>query len=350
MACLPNEGAGANSPDPSREQFRVVSGVAVVGAGVVGSRTVRTLTLAGRRVGVHDQRAEVRRSVAREIGAEPIDDVEDIDPERFRVVVLAHPGPQTSHAENLLRRGCHVVATADDVHETRELLELDAIARHAGTTLVVGATASPGLSGLIAADLIGRLDDADEVHVAFHGTAGPACARQHHDALAGTAIGWHDGAWIERPGGSGRELLWFPEPIGAKDCYRAELADPLLLHRAFPRAERISARFSATRRDRLTARLPMMTPPHREGAIGGLRVEVRGSLGGARETLVAGVAERTGTIASVVATSVVEHLLDEVRPKGGTAVLGEGSLGDSDVLDRVIARSLRVYEYVGSGK
>lgn len=322
----------------------------MVGAGVVGSRTVRSLALAGRRTGIHDRRGEVQRSVVREIGAEPLDDPGSIDPEQYRVVVLAHPGAQADLADRLLRRGCHVVSVADDLAETRALLELDATARLAGVTLVVGAGASPGLSGLIAADLVARLDEADEIHVAFHGTAGPACARQHHGALGGGALGWHDGEWIERPGGSGRELLWFPEPIGAKDCYRAELADPLLLHRAFPRAERISARFSATRRDRLTARLPMLSPPHREGSLGGLRVEVRGGRNGERVTLVAGVAERTGTIASVVAASVAEHLLDHHPVTSGTVVLGEGRLGDPDILDRVIDRSLRVYEYVGSGK
>ena len=105
---------------------------------------------------------------------------------------------------------------------------------------------SPGLSGLIARHLASQLACCDEIHVAVHGTAGPACARQHHRALDGFAPGWHDGEWIERRAGSGRELCWFPEPVGARDCYRAELSDPLLLHRAFPDAARISARVSAT--------------------------------------------------------------------------------------------------------
>ena len=76
------------------------------------------------------------------------------------------------------------------------------------------------------------------------------------------------------PGGSGRELCWFPDPIGARDCYRAAHADPVLLHFAFPEVERITAKVSATRRDRLTARLPMLRPPHVGGNIGTVRVEV----------------------------------------------------------------------------
>jgi hypothetical protein len=214
-----------------------------------------------------------------------------------RVVVLAGAGPHAPAAAELVHAGVHVVSTSGAVSDVRDLLDLDDDARAAGATLVVGAAVSPGLSGLLARQLIGRLAGCDELHVARHGTAGPACAREHHDALRGWAMGWRDGGWIERPAGSGRELCWFPEPVGARDCYRGELADPLLLHRSFPDIERISARVSATRRDRFTARLPMLSPPHREGGIGALRVEARGhDADGARSTLIVGTAEPVGTV------------------------------------------------------
>ena len=116
----------------------------------------------------------------------------------------------------------------------------------------------------------------DEIHVARLGTGGPACARQHHDSLGGTALDWRDGGWQRRAAGSGRELSWFPDPIGAADCYRAALPDALLLVPAFPGVGRVTARLAATRRDRLTARLPMLRPPHPEGGLGAVRVEVRG--------------------------------------------------------------------------
>ena len=130
---------------------------------------------------------------------------------------------------------------------------------------------SPGLSGLLARHLSSRLHRVDELHVAMHGAAGPACARVHHRSLSGRSPGYIDGEWKEFHGGSGRELCWFPEPVGAVDCYRAESPLPILLHRAFPEAQRISSRRSATRRDRLTARLPMLRPPHAEGGVGALR-------------------------------------------------------------------------------
>lgn len=320
--------------------------VAVIGLGVVGSRVARQLTSSAVPVVVHDRRSEVQIGAARSLKATTIDDLASLDPVTTPVVVLATPAPQNPMARLLLESGFHVVCTSDDVDDTEILLGLDAVARSRSVTLVVGAAASPGLSGLLVAELSARMDEVDEIHVGVHGTGGPSCARQHHRALASEAPGWHDGEWIRRPGGSGRELLWFPEPIGGRDCYRAQLADPIVLHRAFPWASRISARVSATRRDRLTARLPMMSPPHAEGGLGGVRVEVRGARNGERRTEVAGVAERTGVISAAVAASVAV-VTTSLGP--GVVVLGQESLSNGAILDDVIRRGVAVLEYVGAG-
>jgi hypothetical protein len=263
------------------------------------------------------------------------------------VVVLATAGPHAATAADLLRAGVHVVSTSGAVDDVRELLDLDDTARAAGATLVVGAAVSPGLSGLLARQLVGRLAGCDELHIARHGTAGPACAREHHRALRGWAMGWQDGGWIERPAGSGRELCWFPEPVGARDCYRGELSDPLLLHRSFPEVERISARVSATRRDRFTARLPMLSPPHREGGIGALRVEARGhDAGDARVTLVAGIAELSGTAAAAVAAAFVDHLASGAAPPGVVST-SDADLPTLTLLGAVGRNGVRLQSFTG---
>lgn len=322
--------------------------VAVVGLGVVGARVARQLTSSSIPVLVHDRRADLQNVTARALKAGEIDSAIDLHPGETSVVVLATPSRQGTLTRRLVERGLNVVCTSDDVEDVRDLLELDGVARANNVSIVVGAAASPGLSGLLVAELASRVDVIDEIHVGVHGTGGPACARQHHRALAGDAPGWHDGEWISRPGGSGRELLWFPEPIGGRDCYRAELADPLTLQRAFPSASRISARMSATRRDRLTARLPMMLPPHAEGGIGGVRVEIRGSRGGERRTEVAGTAERTGIISGAMASAAAVSALSSALPVG-VVVLGAPGVPNGAILDDVIKRGITIFEYVGSG-
>jgi hypothetical protein len=83
-------------------------------------------------------------------------------------------------------------------------------------------------------------------------------------------VEWRDGAYVERPGFSGRDLVWFPDPTAGADCYRAGLADPLLLVDAFPQLRRASARLAASRVDRVTVALPMLVGPPVEGAPGAI--------------------------------------------------------------------------------
>jgi hypothetical protein len=325
--------------------------VAVIGAGVVGARVARQLVEEGRRVSIFDRRVDTRQSVALASGAEEIVDLASLDPQQTPVVVLATTANQTDLVAAFIDHGHHVVSTSDDVDDVRSIRHFGPRAEARGVSFVVGAAASPGLTGLLVRELCTRVDVLDEIHVAVHGTGGPECARQHHRALAGTALGWHDGEWLNRPAGSGRDLLWFPEPIGGKDCYRASLVDPILLRDVFPEATRISARMSANRRDRLTARLPMLSPPHPEGGLGAVRVEIRGSKNGERITEVAGVAERTGVIAAAVAASTAEsilHAIAEGRPPTGRIILGDQHLDNRALVDDVIRRGILVCEYVGA--
>jgi len=308
--------------------------IVVAGTGLVGTHAAEQLRRRGHEV----------RSVSHKT-------VNEIDPTTAEVVVLAHGGDHERHARRFLAAGCHVVSVSDDTKDVLALLDLNGDALAAGRTLVLGAACSPGLSGLLVSHLSAKLDDTDEVHVAVHGTGGPECARQHHDVLSGTALGWHDDDWLRRPAGSGRELCWFPEPIGSRDCYRADLADPLLIKHALPHLQRISARTSATRRDRLTARLPMLTPPRVQGDMGALRVEVRGSRNGERAVEVAGTAHPMAQIAGSVAASVAHeirrqaHFGTPVAP--GALALGDPALPNAELLDDVIQSGVRVQAFYG---
>jgi hypothetical protein len=281
--------------------------VLLLGAGAVGARAARQLVEADEveQVIIAGGGAKRRAAVASSTGAKASDGGDRHDG-AVDVVLLAGPvGTHLEPARHHLGAGRPVVSTSDSIADVRGLLDLDAEAQARGVAVVAGAAFSPGMTCLLARHGAATFDTVDELHVARSGTGGPACARQHHASLTGTALDWRDGGWQRRTAGSGRELCWFPDPIGAEDCYRAELPDALLLVRVLPGVERVTARVSASRRDRLTGRLPMLRRPHPEGLVGAVRVEVRGRRGGAQEVVVYGSLDRpavaTGAVAALAA-------------------------------------------------
>jgi hypothetical protein len=291
--------------------------IVVIGVGAVGSRAARQLhgsmsSSSSDDLAVVDVNPGLMDAVAASLG--PPAHAAPWSPATFDgadVAVLCHGSSGDAHraaAEAALERGAHVVSTSDALDDVVGLLALDAEARERGRSVVVGAGFSPGLSCLLARHAAAEFSSVTEVHVAKAATGGPACARQHHAALAGEAVDWRDGAWVRRRAGSGRELCWFPDPVGGLDCYRAALPDALLLRPAFAELcagttgpARITARMSASRRDRVTARLPMLRRPHAEGGIGAVRVEVRGRRGAATDALVLGAIDRPAVAAGAVA-------------------------------------------------
>jgi saccharopine dehydrogenase-like NADP-dependent oxidoreductase len=302
--------------------------IVVAGAGAVGARAARQLLgLDGLSVLTVADRDERRaREVSGSLGSpargaawsEAV--VEGAD----AVLVALPAGPEhVAVADRALRSGAHVVSVSDAVDDVRALLALDARARSTGRFLAVGAGFSPGFTCLLARHAAAEFSSVDEIHVSKSGTAGPACARQHHAALAGESVDWRDGEWVSRQAGSGRELSWFPDPIGGRDCYRAAVPDALLLLPAFSGAgvSRITARMSATRRDRVTARIPMLRKPHAEGTIGAVRVEVRGRRGPVTDVRVLGAIDRPGVAAGAVAAVATGWAL------GGRLAGGGGAAG-----------------------
>ena len=264
------------------------------------------------------------------------------------VVVLALPGPHVELARAAMVRGASVVSTADSVDDVHGLLELDGEAAAAGVTLAVGAGFAPGYTCVLARHAASGFDTVDEVHVAKAGTGGPACARQHHRAVTEQAVDWRDGAWAERRGGSGRELCWFPEPLGALDCYRAGLPDALVLVPAFPGVQRVTARMAASRRDRLTARLPMLRQPHPEGLLGAARVEVRGRRGPVTDVRVLGALDRPAIAAGAVAGLTAAWALEGRLARAGAGGLAELVTEPVPFLSELARRGVRAATFEGA--
>jgi hypothetical protein len=296
---------------------------AVIGVGAVGARAARQLvsTEVVTSVVLEDEQRDRATGAAHAMGDRARQGA--VQPGQVDVVVLATPaGDHVDQARRFLEAGVAVVSTSDAPDDVRGLLGLDDLARSSDVPLVVGAAFGPGLSCVLAAHAASRFDEVAEVHVARSGTGGPACARQHHRALSGPSIDWRDGGWLHRPGGSGRELCWFPDPVGAQDCYRAALPDALLLVPAFPGVERVTARLAANRRDRLTAPLPMLRRPHPEGGPGAVRVELRGTADGGLDTVVLGAMDRPAVAAGAVAALAAVEAAEGRVPVGAGGLAG----------------------------
>jgi hypothetical protein len=303
--------------------------------GGVGDVVERFVPLARDARPVDGPTVEVRRGVAAEV------------PDDADVVVLSQPASVEEAAGLVLRRGAHVVTTTDEPGEVRRLLGLDLLARQLGRSVVVGAAMAPGLSCVLARFAAGQLDVVDQVHVASLGTGGPACARRHHAALSSSALDWVNGEWRRRPGGSGRELVWFPGPAGGADCYRAGLVDPMLLAPAFPSAQKVTARLAATRRDRTTSWLPMLRRPHPEGLLGAVRVELRGWQNGTAEVRVFGATSRPAVVAGAVAAQAAVWAGTGRLARPGAAGLAELVGDPAAFLRELHARGVRTSQFQG---
>ena len=301
--------------------------IGIIGSGVVGTRVAAQLHTLGYRPRI----APLRHAT----------DLFDCS-----VVVLAHGAPHSALAATFVAQGIAVVSVSDNLADVLALLDIQDRALARKVPVIIGAACSPGMTGLLVHHVTRAFESIDEVHVAVHGTGGPQCARQHHDSLAGVSIGWHEGEWLQRPAGSGRELCWFPDPVGARDCYRYASPEPVLLQRITPSLQRITARVSATRRDRLTARLPMLSPPHAEGTLGGLRVEVRGVRNGMRHVEIVGIAERVATITGSVAAHTARALMNGSVPPG-VHNLGQNEVPNDYILDGVLDSGTILHQFIG---
>jgi len=308
-----------------------MSAVWLVGAGAVGGRAARQLT----------DTPELERLLLTDVDAPRAAFVADLMGERAEVVewslgdavpddvgVIAAALPTGPEHEALARlaveRRIPFVTCSDDPDVAAAVLALGDPAREVGVSLVAGAGFAPGLSDVLAALAADLVDEGDEIHVARSGVAVPACAAQRHRAGQGHVQEWHDGAWRRARAGSGRELVWFPDPVAGEDCYRIRSSQVPLLRQAFPAVDRITMRAAARRRDRLAARLPMLIRPESEGGWGALRVEVRGRRARAKELKVYGAIDRmasaTGAVLALTALVLMglEEALAVPHPGAGS--------------------------------
>lgn len=328
--------------------------VLLVGSGAVGRRAARQLAETDdvERILIADRSAAVAGEVADAMGprASAIDWAPDRPlPAGVDVVASAAGGPaERAVFERSLEAGVPAAGCADDSDTVRGLLDLDDAAREAGVALAAGCGLAPGLADVLARHAADALEVVDEVHVARAGSAGPACRGAIDRSARGPALEWRDGAWARHRWGTGRQLVWFPAPVGALDCHRAASGQAILLLDALPALRRASMRIASPLGAAppvpgirwvgllpvLSTLLPGRPAPRRrdpDGDWGAVWVEVRGRRGRSEEILVYGAVDRMAFAAGAV-LAVGALWLAGV---GGAPVAATGAHGLGALVDPV---------------
>jgi hypothetical protein len=300
-----------------------MSTVLLVGAGAVGARAARQLveTPGVSRLLVADRRRDRAELVAGAVGrtADVCEWFGDTPlPSGIDAVAAAVPGAlDVAVVRHAIAAGVPCATTSDDATGLQELLALDAEARTADVAVVAGAGLAPGLSDVLARHAADALDEVDEVTVARAGIAGPASEESVRRARRDRAAEVRAGAYELAKRRVGHELVWFPDPVGARECEPVAPGVELLAA-AFPGIEQVSARW-AEPRTRSRLRWPARDDP--EGGWAAIRVEVWGRRATAREILVYGAIERTataaGTVLAVTTGGLVGALPDVVERRAG---------------------------------
>jgi saccharopine dehydrogenase-like NADP-dependent oxidoreductase len=300
-----------------------VSSVLLVGTGQVGIRAARQLAdspglsrlWVASRDG--DRAAELAAIMGRVAEPNPTDAVHV--PDGVAVVAIAsNRADRVAWVRAALGVGASVVSTDDD-----DLGELDAAARAAHATVVGGCGLAPGLSDVLVRHAADALAAVDDVHVARVGASGAACVEAVRDARRETPGEWRDGSWrANRSFGS--ELVWFPDPIGARECQLVREGITATVT-TVPTARHVTVRYGAPPSSRRFTSKLRRDPL--DGGWGATRVEVNGSRAGTRESLVYGVVDRMPVVAGTVLALAAVHLAGLGGP-AATRPVGVRALGE----------------------
>jgi hypothetical protein len=299
--------------------------VLLVGLGSVGTRAARQLadTTALDRLFVADRHTERAEMVADALGerVEALEWTSELEvPDGVDAIASANAGGSDAViADRALSAGVSFASVSDDTRVLHDLLARDHEARAHGVAIAAGCGLAPGLADVLARHAADAFETVEEVAVARAGAAGPASAATMRRARHDPALEWHDGQLVETRRRVGAELVWFPDPIGALECELVANGVELLAS-SFTSAGRVTVRYAEPPEERPVLR--WLRPPMAGSGWGAARVEVWGSRGRARDTVVYGVIEQTSTAAGTVLAITAAGLagaidvLESPRPTG----------------------------------
>jgi saccharopine dehydrogenase-like NADP-dependent oxidoreductase len=152
-------------------------------------------------------------------------------------------------AEAAIKAKVNLVDINDDYETTFQMFDLDARAKKAGIIIVLGLGASPGINNILARAGANELDKIREIHTAWVMSAADpgGLALSYHlvYSLSGKALTYRDRKLIEvQSFVDGKELLEFPEPVGAINVYHVGHPEPVTLSRYFNDVEYVDDKAS----------------------------------------------------------------------------------------------------------
>jgi hypothetical protein len=264
------------------------------------------------------------------------------------LVVAVPEGEIRATVERAVDAGVPTAVVATSAGATRTLLEFHDAAVQRGVCVIAGAGLAPGLSDVLVRHAADLFDEVDEIKIAATGWAGPACldavVQTRREPVRRRRDGRPDP--VSKPFG---ELVWFPDPIGARDCELVTSSLEVLERIGAPAAPAVSIfRGDEVGRRRLGLRSNRRFGA--DGQWGAARCEVWGRRNGAVDVVVYGVVERTavaaGTVAAVAGIGLATGTGLRERPAG---VHGLGALVDPLVILADLAdRGIRVATFEGA--
>ncbi len=138
-------------------------------------------------------------------------------------------------AKAAIKAGVNYADILDDFNVTPEVLALDELARNAGVTILTNLGLSPGLTNSFAKRGADKLDQVDEIHVAWVASvrAGDPTAwtRRLLKLWAGDVPSYRDGQVVNVAALSDEETITFPGPPGEARVCNAGHPEPITIPR-----------------------------------------------------------------------------------------------------------------------
>lgn len=214
------------------------------------SREVEVLTIAGRNLAKAQRLAEEVGPPARAVSVDATDQPALIELLRQHDVVANALGPfylfEVPVARAAIAAGTHYVSICDDYDAAEAVLGLDEEARNRGVTIVTGAGWTPGLTNLLALKGMQQLEETDEVHIAwaaaFAGVEGFASIPHTIHAFTGSVPTYEDGTRKLVRAGSGKQVVYFPDPLGPVTVYHCGHPEPVTLPHFVPGLKTVTLR------------------------------------------------------------------------------------------------------------